>query len=138
MIVCDLCKRPYGEHAGDALVTANEHGWRWNKDACPIGETPFHPTQIFTNGYYGLLDDRDICQKCGEPINDEMGHMCPPGRGLGPMIKKRCWHETGFKEPNGPYEGTYDDWVARAFRAETEVQRLIAILEDNDVGYKLR
>ena len=23
-------------------------------------------------------DDRDICPKCGEPINDDMGHMCPP------------------------------------------------------------
>jgi hypothetical protein len=24
-----------------------------------------------------MLDERDICKKCGEPINDEMGHMCP-------------------------------------------------------------
>jgi len=22
-------------------------------------------------------DDRPICKKCSEPINDEMGHMCP-------------------------------------------------------------
>jgi len=24
-----------------------------------------------------MNDERDICKKCGEPINDEMGHMCP-------------------------------------------------------------
>ena len=23
------------------------------------------------------LDERDICPKCKEPINDNMGHMCP-------------------------------------------------------------
>ena len=26
------------------------------------------------------LTDRDICPRCGEPINDDMGHMCPPDR----------------------------------------------------------
>ena len=27
-----------------------------------------------------VLTDRDICPRCGEPINDDMGHMCPPDR----------------------------------------------------------
>ena len=26
------------------------------------------------------LTDREQCPKCGEPVNDDMGHMCPPDR----------------------------------------------------------
>ena len=40
----------------------------------------------------------------------------------------KCWHETGFKD--GVYEGTYEDWVGRAFRAEAEAGRLRSALEE--------
>jgi hypothetical protein len=48
-VVCTNCGRPKGEHSREALIGENQHGWKWNKDACPIGSCPFHPTQTFTD-----------------------------------------------------------------------------------------
>jgi hypothetical protein len=45
--LCVHCERPEGEHSRDALTADNQHGWSWNKAACPMGAGPFHPEYTF-------------------------------------------------------------------------------------------
>ena len=45
--VCKRCFMTFGEHAREELKTEHGHGWVWGKNACPVGPTPFHPTQVF-------------------------------------------------------------------------------------------
>jgi hypothetical protein len=49
-IICANCGRTYGEHARGALEAKPDRTyttWYWSKDACPISDQPFHPTQTF-------------------------------------------------------------------------------------------
>lgn len=47
MDFCSKCSRPKDEHSREALSSPNPQGWQWRYQACPIGDTPFHPTQTF-------------------------------------------------------------------------------------------
>ena len=56
------------------------------------------------------------------------------------LRRKLRKYETGFEFDGGPYEGTYDDWVGRAFKAERELDAIDAALARRPAldGYKTR
>jgi hypothetical protein len=47
MEFCSKCGKPKDEHSREALTSPNPHNWKWRYQACPIGDTPFHPEQTF-------------------------------------------------------------------------------------------
>lgn len=49
MLICEKCGRTKGEHSREALTSQNPKGWVWRDLACPVGDGPFHPTQVFTS-----------------------------------------------------------------------------------------
>lgn len=66
--LCVDCKRPYGEHSREPLTTENPHNWAWQEHACPVGDGPFHPTQVFSHGggFQSACSEcnGDGCAKC--------------------------------------------------------------------------
>lgn len=44
---CQKCSRPKAEHSREALTEPNPHNWKWLENACPVGDGPFHPGQVF-------------------------------------------------------------------------------------------
>ena len=70
---CRKCGRPEGEHSREALSSPNPQGWKWNQNACPVGEGPFHPEQVFEGE-----------PKCGHRITRFVGYCILPPDHNGP------------------------------------------------------
>src|SRR5215468_1566829 len=66
---CVNCGHDHLEHSREALTTPNDHGWRWNVSACPIGDGPFHPTQVFA-GHTQPQPSGEPILKCGHTVSE--------------------------------------------------------------------
>lgn len=64
--LCSFCGLPRDEHAREAMdytklsVNPNNVTWKWNVEACPMGEQPFHSTSVFTAAAPASVS-QDIC-----------------------------------------------------------------------------
>ncbi len=59
--------------AGSRIEYDREEDGRWIEE---VSEIP----GVLAESLLRDLTDREQCPRCGEPINDDMGHMCPPDR----------------------------------------------------------